>query len=75
MVKCAFAKNPKFAVYFNLEGWMLANVTAGMSPVSSLGDALAQVALSGVFRMISLFVLNDWWRIIRNYPPKNKKKD
>jgi hypothetical protein len=75
MVKCAFADNPKFAVYFNLEGWMLANLTAGMSPVSSLGDAMAQVAFSGIFRIISLFVLNDWWKIIRSFRTNGKKGD
>lgn len=75
MVKSALAKNPKFAVYFNLEGWMLANLTAGMSPVSSLGDAMTQVAFSGVFRIISLFVLNDWWRIIQKFRAESKKVD
>jgi len=67
MVKCAFARNPKFQVYFNFEGWMLSNLTAGMSPVVSLGDALSQVVLSGLFRFISLFYLNDFWRIIRQH--------
>jgi hypothetical protein len=75
MVKCAFADNPKFAVYFNLEGWMLANLTAGMSPVTSLGDAMTQVAFSGIFRIISLFVLNDWWKIIRSFRTNGKKAD
>lgn len=72
MIKCAFAKNPKFAVYFNFEGWMLTNLTAGMSPVANIGDALTQVALSGLFRFISLFYLNDWWRIIRTFPSSKK---
>jgi hypothetical protein len=67
MVTAAFAKNPKFAVYFNMDGWMLSNLTAGMSPVSNMGDAVIQVALAGIFRLISLFVLNDWWRIIRSH--------
>jgi hypothetical protein len=71
MVASAFAKNPKFQVYFSFEGWMLANLTAGMSPVSNLGDAITQIALSGVFRFISLFYLNDFWRIIRSYKPKS----
>jgi 3-dehydrosphinganine reductase len=71
MVVNAFAKNPKFQVYFSFEGWMLSNLTAGMSPVSNLADALTQVALSGVFRFISLFYLNDFWRIIRGYKLSN----
>ena len=68
MVKSAFAKHPTFLVYFTFEGWMLSNLTAGMAPVSGIGDAISQVALSGLFRFISLFYLNDFWRIIRNHP-------
>ena len=86
MVNSAFARNPTFQVYFTFEGWMLSNLTAGMSPVVHLGDALSQVVLSGLFRFISLFYLNDFWRIIRqhsaaaastNVPEKsaNKKKE
>lgn len=70
MVRSAFARNPKFQVYFTFEGWMLSNLTAGMSPVSDLGDALSQVVLSGLFRFISLFYLNDFWRIIRQHAGK-----
>lgn len=68
MVNAAFCHRPKFQVYFTLEGWMLSNLTSGMSPVTNLVDAMTQVALSGLFRIIGLFVLNDWWAIIRNYP-------
>ncbi|KAL3917272.1 MAG: hypothetical protein SGILL_004794 [Bacillariaceae sp.] len=74
MVKSAFAKHPKFQVYFTFEGWMLSNLTAGMAPVSGIGDAISQVALSGLFRFISLFYLNDFWRIIRNHPADTSKK-
>ncbi|KAL3935277.1 MAG: hypothetical protein SGARI_003046 [Bacillariaceae sp.] len=74
MVTSAFAKNPKFQVYFTFEGWMLSNLTAGMAPVSGVGDAITQVALSGLFRFISLFYLNDFWRVIRNYKDEDSKK-
>ena len=66
MVKAATAPNPSFLVYFSFEGWMLSALTAGMGPVSALPDAVTQVALGGLFRYVSLFYLNDWWRIIRN---------
>ena len=75
MVASAFAKNPNFQVYFTLEGWMLSNLTAGMSPVSSLVDALSQVALGGFFRFICLFIVNDWWRTIRQFQDKDTKKE
>jgi hypothetical protein len=75
MVNSAFAKNPTFQVYFNPIGWMLSNLTAGVSPVSNLGDALAQVALSGLFRLIMIFILNDWWITIRKFRGKEKKEN
>lgn len=75
MVDAAFTKNPKFQVYFSFEGWMLANVTAGLSPVTTLGDAVTQVALGGLLRLIALFHLNDWWNVIRTYPGKEGKAD
>jgi 3-dehydrosphinganine reductase len=74
MVASAFAKNPTFLVYFTFEGWMLSNLTAGMSPVSSLLDAVSQVTLNGTFRFISLFYLNSWWGTIRHYQEKDKKE-
>jgi len=74
MVCNAFAKNPNFQVHFTSLGWMLSNLTAGMSPVSKLSDAVAQVALSGLFRLISLFILNDWWITIRKFRGKEKNK-
>ena len=74
MVAKALAKNPTFYVYLTFEGWMLSNLTAGMSPVSSLLDAITQVSLSGTFRFISLFYLNDWWDKIRDYREQEKKK-
>mmetsp|Transcript_29291 Transcript_29291/g.48412 ORF Transcript_29291/g.48412 Transcript_29291/m.48412 type:complete len:180 (+) Transcript_29291:587-1126(+) len=67
MVQEAIVDNPKFAVYFGFEGWMLSTVTSGMSPESSFLDAVAQVALMSLLRMVTLFVLNDFWRTIRKY--------
>ena len=46
-----------FLQYVGLDGWMLAHLTAGMSPVNSLLDGLAQVALMSVLRLVSLFYL------------------
>jgi 3-dehydrosphinganine reductase len=72
MVTEAIKPNPPFFVYFTFEGWMLSALTAGMSPVSTLGDAVSQVALMSLFRLVSLFYLNDWWRIIGIH---NKQQD
>jgi phosphatidylglycerophosphate synthase len=73
MIHSAFTANPSFLVYFNLEAWMLTSLTAGMTPVTTLKDALSQVALGGLFRFISLFYLNDFWRLIRNLHDANKR--
>jgi 3-dehydrosphinganine reductase len=79
MVNEAASHNPKFAVYFALEGWMLSTLTAGMSPENSYIDAVAQVSLMGLLRMLSFFFLNDFWRIIANYqkqsPGEKKEQD
>jgi 3-dehydrosphinganine reductase len=74
MINSALAKNPTFQVYFTFEGWMLSNLTAGMSPVSSMSDAMTQVAWSGLFRLVSLFYSNDFWRTIRNYRNDGENK-
>jgi hypothetical protein len=73
MIHSAFTAHPSFLVYFNLEAWMLTSLTAGMTPVTTLKDALSQVALGGLFRFISLFYLNDFWRLIRNLHDANKR--
>jgi len=67
MANAAFQPYPKFAVYFNLEGWALTNLTAGFGPVSNMTDALAQISLLNLFRWIAIFIQNDFWRIIQNH--------
>lgn len=59
--------NPKFAVYFNIDGWLAANMTAGLSPMTQMGDGLVQVALPAVMRFAGLFFLNDWWAMVRRF--------
>jgi 3-dehydrosphinganine reductase len=72
MVAKAIAKNPPFGVYFTFDAWMLTALTAGFGPVSSLLDAVSQIAGGPLFRFISLFYLQDWWDTIRRY--QNEKK-
>ena len=52
---------------------MLTALTSGMSPVSNLFDAFSQVAFMSLFRFISLFYLNDFWRIIASFQQNGKK--
>ena len=44
MLQYAMMPNPPFNVYFSFDGFMLANLTAGFQPVSTLVDAVAQVS-------------------------------
>ena len=53
-----------FAVYTGLDGWMLANLTAGMSPISSLLDSLVQASVMSLLRLVSLFYLASFDGII-----------
>ena len=68
---------PPFDIYFGLDGWMLATLTAGMSPVTGVADAVCQVALMGLLRLVSLFYLLDFGRITQNYrrPGATVKED
>lgn len=74
MLKAALSPNPPFLVYFTLEGWMLCGLTSGMSPVHGLFDALCHVILMSLFRLISLFYLRDFSRIIAKCGKENKEK-
>ena len=67
MVAAALRSTPPFDIYFGLDGWMLATISAGMSPVTSLSDALCQVAMMGLLRFVSLFYLLDFGRITQRY--------
>jgi 3-dehydrosphinganine reductase len=73
MVQECMADSSKFQVCFGLEGWMLGSLTAGMGPESSLVGAVTQVMLMGFFRLISLFYLNDFWRIVNIMWANDKK--
>merc|ERR1712176_502231 len=50
-------------------------MTAGMSPLCNISDAITQVTLMGFLRFISLFYLNDWWNIISQYRDEKKKTE
>ncbi|CAG5125642.1 unnamed protein product [Candidula unifasciata] len=54
----------KFFSSISLDGIMLSNLTCGFSPVTSLMEATQQVVTMGLFRIISLFYLAHFERII-----------
>ena len=43
----------QFSIYSGVDGWMLAHLTAGMGPVSSMFEAAMQVRMSNVYRRTS----------------------
>jgi hypothetical protein len=61
-----------FSIYTGLDGWMLANLTAGMAPVSSSLEALTQVGLMSLLRLISLFYVTQFQSIVQAC--KNKRE-
>jgi 3-dehydrosphinganine reductase len=62
------------SVWFGLEGWMLNTLTAGMTPVTSLLDALAQVFLMSLLRLVSLFYLMDFDKIVRTCKDERERE-
>lgn len=66
MLKAAMSTSPAFAVYFDLDGFILSNLTAGFAPVTGLLDAVAQLSATTFFRWVAVFYLKDWHRIIGN---------
>ena len=74
MVNEALSSNPPLDIYFGITGWMLSMVTAGMNPVTSVGDAIYRVALMGLLRFVNLFYLMDFGRIIQNCQDAKKTK-
>ncbi|XP_071091852.1 3-dehydrosphinganine reductase-like [Haliotis cracherodii] len=64
----------RFFSYMGLDGYMLANLTCGMSPVTSIMAATQQVATMGLFRVISLFYLDYFDRICRKCKSEREDK-
>ncbi|XP_013382180.1 3-ketodihydrosphingosine reductase [Lingula anatina] len=55
----------KFLCSVGVDGFLLTNLTCGMSPVTSLMEATQQVVTMGLFRIISLFYLDSFDRVVR----------
>ncbi|XP_072014072.1 3-dehydrosphinganine reductase-like [Amphiura filiformis] len=68
------SKNAVFLSWIGLDGFMLANMTCGMSPVTSMMEGVQQVVTMGIFRIVSFFYLGMFDRIVRKCK-ENRKKD
>ncbi|XP_069112223.1 3-dehydrosphinganine reductase-like [Argopecten irradians] len=57
--------NGRFQSWIGMDGFMLACMTCGMSPVTTVLDALSQILTASVFRLVSLFYLTHFDGIVR----------
>nr|XP_022340284.1 3-ketodihydrosphingosine reductase-like [Crassostrea virginica] len=57
--------NGKFLSYVGMDGWLLCNLSSGMSPATSITDLLQQIFTMGLFRFICQFYLFHFDRIIK----------
>jgi len=55
----------RHCIYWGVEGWMLATVTCGMGPCDTFLDFLSQIFLTGLLRLIGLFYLMGFRRIVK----------
>lgn len=57
--------NGKFLSHIGIDGYLLANITCGMSPTTSLLEFIQQVLTMSVFRLVSLFYIVKFDRIVQ----------
>ncbi|NXF70857.1 KDSR reductase, partial [Sclerurus mexicanus] len=57
------------------DGYMLSILTSGMSPVTSITEALQQVVCMGIFRIIGLFYLGSFDSIVRRCMMQREKSE
>lgn len=65
----------KFHIWFGLDGFMLNFLTTGMAPVHHLGTALVQVCTMSLCRLVSLFYLYDFNKLVKKQVAREKEKD
>lgn len=65
----------QYQIYFNLDGFLLCTLACGFTPVTTWIDALFQLTLLNIIRLITLFYLSDWHRIILNSIKNNTAKE
>ncbi|XP_023225867.1 3-ketodihydrosphingosine reductase-like [Centruroides sculpturatus] len=68
VAKCIFndSLDGRFSSTIGIEGWMISNLCCGMSPISSLSQMFIQILLMGPFRLIGVFCLKNFDKIIKD---------
>lgn len=63
-----------FQSFLGIDGWLLSSLASGMSPVTSVLDAMFQVLTMGLFRAVSLVYLAHFDRVVaRCYRDKRRQ--
>ncbi|XP_078688547.1 3-dehydrosphinganine reductase-like [Branchiostoma floridae x Branchiostoma belcheri] len=63
-----------FLSYIGLDGYLLASATCGMSPLTSMTEGMQQVLTMGVFRVIALFYLGSFDRMVARCAVEREKE-
>jgi len=66
-------ENGEFSKSWGVDGWLLRNLTVGMSPVFSLADTLTQIYFGGLLRFIAMWYTKDHAEIGRKYLKEEAK--
>ncbi|XP_034980865.1 3-ketodihydrosphingosine reductase [Zootoca vivipara] len=65
----------KFASSVGTDGYMLTILTGGMSPISSLAEALQALIFLGLFRLLGLYYIAGFDSIVRRCMAKKEKSE
>lgn len=75
MLQEAIKQHPRFHVYFTAEGFLLAILCSGFSPVTTLWDGVVQVSgLLPIVRWMALFYVADWKRMIGTFQTNKQQQ-
>lgn len=68
VAKCIFndSLDGRFSSTIGIEGWLLSNLCCGMSPISSFSQMFIQILLLGPLRLMGIYFLKDFDKIIRD---------
>ena len=59
----------QFLSWIGMNGYLLARITAGMTPARSLLDLFVEIFAAPLLRIIALFVVSDFYSKVRRWAP------
>ncbi|CAK9297666.1 unnamed protein product [Gordionus sp. m RMFG-2023] len=60
-------KKGKFNSYIGIDGFLLNSLTCGMSPITTITEAIEQVCTMSLFRIVGLFYIDSFDRMVRKH--------